>query len=308
MTRPSPWQALMVLALTVIVAACGESASSVSPSQPTPTRDATAPPSSPTPETSPTATATVASTPGTVALGGTWLRPKAGARLTSYSITLSARPTASGLGSTTFTSVVFSASWAGGEPTVVCRAKGPDANDAWSCKANLLARGVPPGRVTFGFDVHGEGAPTARAPDGTRKVSYAVGPPRPTGVRWEQLTEPDLEHGDGTALHRVRWSAPAGYADEFLVYETWECPVPSTRQNSGRPCFVAGTPVDLSLLELRATASGDARSVKVRLDESECGPSHGTILLRARNAHGGSYFAIVESAQVLWVPPNVTVC
>jgi hypothetical protein len=312
MPRPDAVRALLALALTGILAACGEATPSASSSSPTAT-EATAPPGThpPTPVlATPTAaaSATVAPTPATIALGGEWLHPKAGARLMTYTVTLSARPTASGPGLTALTRVVFAATWAGAERTVVCRATKPDRNGAWSCRANLLARGVPPGAVTFTFDVRAEGVTTARSPDGSRKVTYAVPPPRPTGVRWEQLTKPDFEHGDGTALHRVRWSAPAGYADEFVVYETFECPRPSNRRNADKPCFGAGTPVDLSQLEPRATASGDARSVKLRLDEYECGPSAGSILLLARNSYGSSGFVIVDSASVIWVPPNVMVC
>ena len=69
---------------------------------------------------------------------------------------------------------------------------------------------------------------------------------------------------------------------------------------TGQLGVVSGTALNL-IMARRSVA-------RFRLIEAECGPSHGTILLRARNAHGGSYFAIVESATVLWVPPDVTVC
>jgi hypothetical protein len=169
--------------------------------------------------------------------------------------------------------------------------------------------GVPPGKVTFSFDVSGVGVPAARSPDGVRRITYAVPPPRPANTRLQQLEQTDYESGDNSAiLHRVQWSAPPGYADEFLVYETFECPRPSTRENSGKPCFVAGTPVDTSKLELRANASGDASSVKIRLTEYDCGPDHHTILLRARNSYGTSVFAIVEAAEIIWVAPGEIIC
>ena len=242
-------------------------------------------------------------------LSGRWVNPRAGATLTSYKTTLSAKPSATGDGVTTFTSIVFSATWAGANATVACKATAPDKTGAWSCQANLLALGVPPGKVTLSFDVVGVAVPVARTPDGPRQITYAVKPPRPTNTHLEQLEQPDYENGDNSAiLHRVRWSAPAGYADEFLLYETLECPRPATKENSGKPCFVAGTPVDTSKLESRAKAPGDARSVEVRLTEYECGPAHGTILLRARNAYGRSVFAIVEAAPVIWVAPGDTIC
>ncbi len=273
----------------------------------------------PTPGATPTATEatagtptqrpTTAPTPEPLVLGGTWVKPSAGGTLTSYTTTLSARPTAIGDGVTTFSKVVFSATWAGAAKKTACKATEPGKNGVWGCKPNLLALGVPPGKVTFTFDVHGVGVPVARSPDGPRQVTYAVKPPRPTNTRLQQIEQPDLVNGDNhPLLHRVRWSSPAGYADEFLVYETFECPRPSTKENSGKPCFVAGTPVDTSMLQLRATVAGEARSVKVRLWEGECIEGHGTILLRARNTYGKSVFAIVEAAHVIWVPPGDIIC
>jgi hypothetical protein len=257
----------------------------------------------------PTGPPTAAPTPEPLVLGGTWVRPAQSARLTAYTTKLSARPSGTGDGDTTFTDVAFSVAWAGGHKKVACKATVPDDDRVWTCEADLLALGVPPGAVTFSFDVHGVGVPAARSPDGRRHVTYAVAPPRPTKTRLVQLERPDLDGGDNSAiLHQVRWAAPAGYADEFLVYETTECPRKATRKTNGTPCFVAGTPVDTSLLELRGKTSGSARSVKIRLAEAECGPSHGTILLRARNSYGKSVFAIVDAAPIIWLAPNEMIC
>ncbi len=313
-----PWatKVVAIVLAAAVLAACdvvGPAApSSVSdlPPEPTPgvtLPGATATAGTPTPQ--PNEQPTTAQTPEPLVLGGTWVKPKAGGTVTSYTTTLSARPTATGDGVTTSTKVVFSATWIGAAKKVACKVTQPDKNGAWGCKANLLALGVPPGKVAFTFDVHGAGVPVARSVDGPRRVTYAVKPPRPTSTRLQQLEQPDFDGGDNSALlHRVRWSAPAGYADGFLVYETFECPRPSTKKNSGKPCFVAGTQVDTSKLELRAKASGDARSVMVRLTEYDCGPSHGTILLRARNSYGRSVFAIVDAAPIIWVPPGDIIC
>ena len=59
--------------------------------------------------------------------------------MTSYTTTLSARPTAAGDGVTTFTEVVFSADLGRGREKTACKATKPGRNGAWSCKANLLA-------------------------------------------------------------------------------------------------------------------------------------------------------------------------
>ncbi len=305
-----PWAAstlILVLAAGVVGGCDAIAPPAQSPTSSAPTAASDAPTAPPPRTASPDATASAPApapppmtdpSPEPLVLGGTWVKPKAGGRLTSYTTTLSARPTAAGDGVTTFTEVVFSADWAGAAKKTACKATKPGRNGAWSCKANLLALRVPPGNVTFSFDVAGVGVPVAHSPDGARQVTYAVKPPRPTNTRLQQIEQPDFVNGDNhPLLHRVRWSAPAGYADEFLVYETFECPRPSTKENNGKPCFVAGTPVDTSRLELRAKAAGDARSVKVSLWEGECVAGHGTILLRARNAYGKSVFAIVDAAR-----------
>jgi hypothetical protein len=302
---------LWALAAVIAVAACSSTATHPPPGLPAGASGPTAAPAESAPaESAPAESApvTMSAAPSPVSptaapasaalvLGGSWVRPRSGARLSSYTATLSARPTATGPGETTFTKVVFTAAWSGAKKKL-CTATKPGSDGTWSCKANLLELGVRPGTVTLSFDVHGEGVPAARSPDGARKVTYAVPPPRPTHAGWRQV---DYDEDDALYVYRVRWSAPAGYADEFLVYETFECPRPATRANNNKPCFVPGTPVDGSQLELLAKAPGDARAVKVRF-EAECFPS--SILLRARNAYGRSAFAIVESAPVVWIDPN----
>jgi hypothetical protein len=81
-----------------------------------------------------------------------------------------------------------------------------------------------------------------------------------------------------------------------FTHNTWECPRES--KNAGTPCFVPGTPLDVSQLDLLEKAPGRARSVEIRLSGSECGPTYGTILMRARNAFGASAFTIVDAALV----------
>jgi len=301
MTGTTSRSVTALLTVIVLVAGCSTSSTSPSPSPaaagPTSPLATLAPPSAAPLTPAPAAEPTDAQTPEPLVIGGTWLRPKASATLTSYTTILSAKTTASGDGVTTFTKVVFSATSAGAKKKVMCTATKPADSGDWTCKANLLAMGVPPGKVTFSFDVYGEGVPVARSPAGPRRVTYAVVPPRPANTRWEQVQAPNFDSGDNTAIYRLRWSAPAGYADEFLVYETHECP----RENTGTPCFVAGTPVGASQLERVARVPGDARSVKVRLTEHDC-DGHGTILLRARNAYGRSVFAIVET--FIWNSPG----
>ena len=299
---------LAAIVMMAVVAACGAVPTPpsavpavVAPGPASPA--SSAPPSASAP---PTVTAEPSGAQATPALGlhGTWVSPKADARLSSYTTTVSARPTASGQGVTTFTKVVFSATWPGAGKQAICTARKPGPQGAWGCRANLLAHGVPPGKVTFSFDVHGEGVATAVEPDGPREVTYAVPPPRPTDTTLTLIKPPNWEVSN-IGTYRVDWSAPAGYADDFLVQYTLECPRPSTEANNGKPCFVPGTPVDVTQLKGVAKVPGDERSTIVELAESECpGGIFGTILLRARNEHGQSRFAIVRTESVFWYDPD----
>ena len=109
-----PWTVRIVV--LVLAAGALSACDAIAPTTPPPASDApssvrVAPPE-PTPGvTSPEATATartptteptIAPTPEPLVLGGTWAEPKAGGTLTSYTTTLSARPTATGDGVTTF--------------------------------------------------------------------------------------------------------------------------------------------------------------------------------------------------------------
>ena len=294
---------LGALVVLVVVAAWVAAPTAPAPSLVVPSAGATSPlatPASPSRSPAPTPPEVESAGPTTVAIGldGTWVMPTAGATLTSSRTTLAARPTGSGPGETTFTKVVFSGTWAGGAKTTLCKATRPADTGDWRCQADLLARGVPPGKVTFSFDVFGVGVPAARSPDGPRRVTYAVRPPKPTDTRWRSLGGvAATPNGESAEIYRLRWSAPTGYADAFLIYNTWECPRDS-KKNAGKPCFVAGTPVDLSQLELLQKAPGDARSEKLSMSTGECGPAYGTILMRARNAFGASAFTVVDAALV----------
>ena len=298
--RAAP-RALLALVVAVTLGAC---ATPFSPSPaPAETRPAAPSPSAslhPTPGASASAALdrpTSSAAPQVLVLGGTWLRPKAGAELTSYATTLSAKPAATGSGVTTFTKVVFSGTWPGAAKTTMCTVTRPAELGEWRCRADLLALNVPPGKLTFSFDVYGEGVPVARSPDGPRRVTYAVAPPKPTNPRWTNIGGDPAVTGATAEVYRLSWTAPEKYADEFLIYNTWECPRESAK-NAGTPCFASGTPVDAGLLELLRSAPGDARSVWLRLPAYECGPTYGTVLMRARNAFGRSGFTIVEAAFV----------
>lgn len=306
-------RAVLVLVATIAITACGADSAALpsAPAGASPGGSAS-PVASPTPGDGSVAPASTAAlpavdpTPEPLVIGGRWLRPEAGAKLTSSTVTLAAKVTSTGDGTTTIDKVVFSARWPDAAKAVACKATRPTDAGAWRCKADLLKLGVPPGKVTFSFDVYPVGVPIARSPDGPLRATYAVKPPKPTDPRWKLLSSREREDGGFTETYRLRWSAPAGYADEFLVYDTWECPRDSDPKNVGTPCFVAGTSVDVSELRLIGKAPGDARALEVRLVAGECGPSYSTILMRARNAFGNSGFTVVD---VMAVPdPNDIIC
>ena len=305
---------LAAVVISAMVAACSSAPATPSPSPGAVTPSATSPTAAASPppvgSASPTSSPapTVAPTSASIVLDGSWVSPKAGATVSSDVLTLSVKPGASGPGTTTFTKVVFSGTWAGAGRKVMCTVTVPGSGGVWACKANLRGRGARPGEVTLTFDVYGEGVPTAESPDGARKITWAVPPGRPVKTALTQLEPPDFDHGDTTGSYRVDWSARAGFADAFLVYYTTQCPRPSNEANAGKPCFIAGTPVDTRQLVLLARAKGDARSVEVEVPEGECDGIGGSILLRARNAYGTSPFAIVLGAPVFWVAPGDIVC
>ena len=91
-----------------------------------------------------------------------------------------------------------------------------------------------------------------------RGVPHAVPPPKPSNTTWTMGALRVVGRHEAVRTYRVGWSEPAGYADQFLLYNTVECPRGVNRKNANTPCFVAGTPVDVSKLELLAKAPGIA--------------------------------------------------
>ncbi len=188
------------------------------------------------------------------------------------------------------------------------------AGDVWSCRAHLLALGVPPGRVRFSFDVQGVGrggdADYSLRPetalDGAREVTYAVAPPRPTNVRVRVIS--DVTQGDTqTIVEQVSWSAPAGYATSFRWIGVRTCPNESAENEQSAPCLLEGTPIAEADQGVIATAGGSERAMTWTIVIQPIpalgwitinGSEYYATVLEAANAHGTSVFAIVESAPV----------
>lgn len=282
----------------------------------TPLSGATAPPNR-TPEAtlapSPSPSAPQGNAPELL-LVGDWVAPTAGATLRSYSTTLAARVYSVGWGTWTTTKVVFSVSWSGVASRVACVAMKPGSDHVWSCTANFLALGVPPGHVTLAFNVLGVGrggdADYALSPetalDVPREITYAIAPPRPTNVRAQVIS--NVTEGDTqTIIEQVSWSAPAGYAMSFRWIGVRTCPNESAENEQSAPCLLEGTPIAEADQRVIATAGGSERSMTwttvlhpiPALGWSTInGSEYYATVLEAANAYGTSAFAIVESAPV----------
>ena len=212
--------------------------------------------------------------------------------------TLSARPTGSGHGVTTFTKVVFSGTWAGADKTVMCKATRP---------ADIRRLAVP-GRPPRAGRAAGQGVVLVRrvrrgradlrSPDGPRRVTYAVPPPKPTDPRWKHLRELATQTEATAEIYRLRWSAPIELRGRLSHLQ--HLGMPTRVEEERRHALLRPGHARRCLTARPAQAGAWQRPApsKLRLTGSECGPTYGTILMRARNAFGASAFTIVDAALV----------
>jgi len=278
---------LLLLLAAVAVGACGGSATAT-PGALARTADPVAAPATPSP-TGPPASP----------LSASWVSPRAGAKVTTYTVDLSAQPDAQ-LRKSDVKEVVFRATWSD-RTKVACSAAKPAAAGTWSCKANLLKLGIPPGRVTFSFDITDNSGRVAKAPAGTRRVTYAVAPPKPTKAGMQFVKSQGI-----TWVYRVTWSEPAGYASRFRLYFVRGCPN-FPKSPTGTPCLTEHTPLRQGVLEPVATAAGTARSLTFSLESTgACVMMNdlfcdtiGAVVLGADNSSGESVLSIVKSAKVV---------
>jgi murein DD-endopeptidase MepM/ murein hydrolase activator NlpD len=126
-----------------------------------------------------------APTPPTV-ISGTWVAPKDGAKLTTSTLTLSAKPTVAP-STLHIAKVAFSIKW-GTTTKAACSATKAGAGGVWSCKVDLWELGAPLGKLTVSFDATDSAGDAAKAPAGTRTVTLAAPPPAPASLREKQLS------------------------------------------------------------------------------------------------------------------------
>jgi hypothetical protein len=264
---------------------------------PTPTPTPTPTPVS-TPTATPMPTPAPTPTPTPVTVTASWISPRASAKVTTYEVNLSVRPNDQP-GGVTVAKIVFRAAWSD-RTKVACSAAQPAAGGAWSCTADMVKLGIPPGKVAFSFDVTDSSGRVQKAPADSRTVTYAVPPPKPTEVRMTLVKNVGF-----TWVYRVTWSEPDGYASRFRLFYVKGCPN-YPKSPTGTPCLAEHTPLGQGVLTPVASAEGTARSLTFRRDDTgACVMQNGlfcdtigAVVLGADNSFGESVLAIVKSAKV----------
>jgi hypothetical protein len=196
--------------------------------------------------------------------------------------------------------------WAtsGGHRATICSASKTDPDGFWSCKADLRKSGMRPGAVTIGFNVTNPGG-VDKDPAGTRKLTWAVAPSPPTGVRYKQTPA-----AQPRVTVKVSWDpASVAGADAVEVYGLMECLAPA--KSTGKPCIVRGTSLDSATLERFARVKPKAGSTswtEVPYEITTALGNHATtgdlgtyseyyaLLVVAVNKYGKSRYIIARSA------------
>jgi hypothetical protein len=226
-----------------------------------------------------------------------WISPKAGARITSYTTTLSARVTHPELARVRFRIA------SGGRSRHACSAT-IDASGAWSCSVDLLKRSVAPGTIGVSIVALDGRGTTIKASAKPRAAVYAVVPPKPGEATFTVVSRKTHDDGGSTEVDRISWVAPTGYATEFRLYGVKACPNDS-EEHDGEPCLVEGTRLNAGWLTLIKKVDGSSRSVLIRneVPPDACGPTlwcspYFALVLGAFNAYGHSVYAIPISTTV----------
>ena len=183
------------------------------------------------PKTGQTLTSGAPGPNSTPVVTGTWVAPKDGAKLTTSTLTLSAKP-AVAAPTLSISKVVFSVAW--GSTTKAARsATKAGSGGLWSCTVDLWKLGATLGKLTVSFDVTDSAGDVAKAPAGTRTVTFAAPPGAPTNV---------TVHVDWT-------SCPGGGSAPCAIYIRWH---DASSRESGyriyvRECVYTSPPGQISL-------------------------------------------------------------
>jgi murein DD-endopeptidase MepM/ murein hydrolase activator NlpD len=245
-------------------------------------------------------------TPPTV-ISGTWVAPNDGAKLTTSSLTLSAKA------SVTVSKVAFSVRW-GSTIRPACSATKAGSGGAWSCKADLWKLGAPLGKLTVSFDVTDSQGQVANAPDGTRSVTFDAPPPQPTGVVVAALgagnsidcspDRCDYNPSEGNpSPWRLTWKSVTGATGYrvYVAYSGWYAPqgdICNLQPITMPRHFLANVGAGRSSLDGTWTASGSG----TKADPVVMGSTYYVVAL---NAAGSSK---ASASRQIWYLQNVPEC
>jgi hypothetical protein len=242
----SQLRAFTVLLIGILmVAACGSSSTP-------PTLPPTAAPSS----SGAVASAPPVPAPSRAALTASWVRPAVKSKLKTYRLDLAAKTVGPAA------AVTFKVAWSGGS-FAGCRANEPTADHVWSCSADLLGFGTPPGNLDLSFEVLDSDGTVAKDLAPARSITYAIVPPKPVAT-YRVVSNKATTDGTRTIeTDKVTWLEPAGYATEFRLYGFHGCPNDS-KKTDGQPCLVEHMKIPANSLELVKKVSGSARSMTLK--------------------------------------------
>jgi hypothetical protein len=267
--------AIIAIGTSILIAACSTSAT---------------PPAS-----VPAAPATSSPSPSSVAVDTAWIAPKAGARIDSYSLTLSATAPTDTVRSMKFATVADKRS------ITLCSAGAPVAGTTWSCTADLLELGIAPGKLSLMFSTVDRAGKIIDEPDGEISVTYAVAPPRPAQTNYAVVKVTNIAATDTDVVENLAtWIEPEGYASTFRVYGVTGC-IREAADTDQTPCVLGDTKIPKGALTLLGTLPGTARGMKItERHQGIGGGGYSAIVVEASNDYGTSPFGVITSTPVCW--------
>lgn len=224
-------------------------------------------------------------------LSGTWVAPANGAKLTTSSLTLAAKPTVTPA-TLSISKVVFSVMW-GSTSKTACSATKAGSGGTWSCMVDLWKIGAPLGKLTISFDVTDSAGDVAKAPAGTRTVTFAAPPPKPADASYTLVSSKEVDPSTGETdwVYKVAWSIPDEAADEITIWGVTGC----YTSKEGQPCVAPGMSIPSGDRFKIGTVQGSKHSYLYRFTsgwEANWDDIMKGVLVQAHNRYGYSQSAI----------------
>ena len=227
-----------------------------------------------------------------------WVKPAAGATVKDYELTFAVTTSGGDV-----SEVGFKIAWSGGS-FAGCSAKQAAAGGTWSCTADLLRFGVPPGALKVSVDVLDANGKVIKGLIPARSIIYAAVPPKP-GTTFRVVSK--VTSSGQTEVDELTWTEPVGYATEFRLYGVTGC-LNYSAATDGQPCLVEHMPLPAKNMVLIKKVSGTTRSLVLKHTwdgDGLCGDTLwcsdvGSLVLGAYNTYGQSVYAIVASTPVCY--------